>query len=57
MAFLCAFIIWYYITAIFSIFFNMRKIQNLKKKTHFVFHDNFSLKAKIVLKYFIFMTV
>ena len=32
MAFLCAFIIWYYITAIFSIFFNMRKIQNLKKK-------------------------
>ena len=56
MAFLCAYNIWYYISAIFSIFFNMRKIQNLKKM-HFVFYDKFSLNAKIVLKYLIFMTV
>ena len=46
----------HYITAFFSIFFNMRKWKILKKN-YFVFYDTLSLNAKIVLKYLIFMTV
>ena len=38
----------HYITAIFSIFFNMTK-KKLKKKMYFVFYDKFSLNTNFVI--------